>query len=151
MTLNLDEHDRAEPPLDGNEWETLTGFLDYQRATLAWKSADLTPAQLAQRLPPSSMTIAGLMKHLAHVEDNWFGRWLHNEPRREPWASVDWAAEPEWEWESARSDDPDAVRTLWQESVARARTPPTKHSRGAALAARRTGPGQTAEHPAFAG
>ena len=37
--------------------------------------------------PSSSMTLAGLMKHLAYVEDDWFGRWLHDEPRREPWAS----------------------------------------------------------------
>lgn len=97
MTLDLDEYGRPEPALDGSEWETLTGFLDYQRATFAWKSGNLTPAQLSQRLPPSSMTLAGLIKHLAYVEDDWFGRWLHDEPRREPWASVDWAAEPDWE------------------------------------------------------
>jgi hypothetical protein len=47
MTLDLDEHGRTEPPLDGNEWEILTGFLDYQRATFAWKSANLTAAQLS--------------------------------------------------------------------------------------------------------
>ena len=126
MTVDLDEHGRTQPPLDGTEWETLTGFLDYQRATFARKSADLTVTQLSQRLPPvntaSSMTLAGLMKHLAYVEDDWFGRWLHDEPRREPWASVDWAAEPDWEWTSARADTPEALRTLWQESIARART-----------------------------
>jgi len=33
------------------------------------------------------MTLAGLMKHLAYVEDDWFGRWFHDEPRREPLAS----------------------------------------------------------------
>ncbi|WP_405219199.1 DinB family protein [Agrococcus sp. Ld7] len=121
MTPDLDEHGRQEPPVHGNEWETLTGFLDYQRATFAWKSANLTLAQLSQRLPPSSMTLGGLMKHLAYVEDDWFGRWLYDEPRRQPWASVDWEAEPDWEWDSASSDDPDEVRTLWQESVARAR------------------------------
>lgn len=121
MTLDRDEHGRPEPPLDGNEWETLTGFLDYQRATFAWKSANLAPAQLSQRLPPSSMTMGGLMKHLAYVEDDWFGHWLQGEPLRKPWASVDWAADPDWEWDSASSDAPDAVRTLWQESIARAR------------------------------
>jgi uncharacterized damage-inducible protein DinB len=122
MTLDLDEHGRIEPPVDGNEWETLTGFLDYQRATFSWKCANLTPSQLSQRLPPSRMTLGGLMKHLAYVEDDWFGRWLQDESPREPWASVDWVAEPDWEWESAHADDPSAVQTLWQESVARART-----------------------------
>lgn len=115
-----DEHGRPEPPLDGTEWETLTGFLDYQRATFAWKSAGLSAEQLAQPFPPSAITLAGLMKHLAYVEDDWFGRWLHDEPRREPWASVDWAATPNWEWNSAR-DDPDTLRGLWRQSVARAR------------------------------
>ena len=66
------------------------------------------------------MTLTGLMKHLASVEDDRFGRWLHNEPRRERRASVDWAAEPD--WESAKADTPEAVRTRWQESIARART-----------------------------
>ena len=142
MTLDLDEHGRTEPPLDGNEWETLTGFLDYQRATFAWKSANLTAAQLSQRLPPSSMTLAGLMKHLAYVEDDWFGRWLHDEPRREPWASVDWAAEPDWEWESAGADTPAEARTLWQQSVARARTAAEKafEAGGLGCKTRRTWP-----------
>lgn len=120
MTVDLDEHGRTGPPLDGTEWETLTGFLDHQRATFAWKSASLTASQLSQRLTPSSMTHAGLIKHLAYVEDDWFGRWLHDEPRRERRASVDWAAEPD--WESAKADAPEALRTLWQESIARART-----------------------------
>jgi uncharacterized damage-inducible protein DinB len=142
MTLDLDEHGRTEPPLDGNEWETLTGFLDYQRATFAWKSANLTAAQLSQRLPPSTMTLAGLMKHLAYVEDDWFGRWLHDEPSREPWASVDWAAEPDWEWESARADTPAEARTLWQQSVARARTAAEKafEAGGLGCKTRRTWP-----------
>ena len=99
MTVDPDEHGRTEPPLDGTEWETATGFLDYQRATFAWKSASLPAAQLSPRLPPvntaSSMTLTGLMKHLASVEDDRFGRWLHDEPRRERRASMDRAAEPD--------------------------------------------------------
>ncbi|QCB94721.1 DinB family protein [Cellulomonas shaoxiangyii] len=122
MAATLDEHGRPGPPLDGDEWATLSGFLDHQRATFAWKSADLTAVQMSRRLPPSSMTLAGLMKHLAYVEDDWFGRWLNDEPRREPWASVDWAATPDWEWDSARTDEPEVLRALWEQSVARART-----------------------------
>ncbi|MDN6399913.1 MAG: DinB family protein [Brachybacterium sp.] len=142
MTRDLDEHGRPEPPLDGDEWETLTGFLDYQRATFAWKSADLAPAQLVQRLPPSSMSMAGLMKHLAYVEDDWFGRWLHDEPVREPWASIDWASDPDWEWESARSDDPDEVRSLWQEAGDRARAAAERayEAGGMGITTRRTWP-----------
>jgi hypothetical protein len=83
-----------------------------------------------------------LMKHLAYVEDDWFGRWLHDEPRREPWASVDWAAEPDWEWESARADAPAEARTLWQESVAHARAAAEKafEAGGLGCKTRRTWP-----------
>ena len=121
MTQELDEHGRPEPPLAGSEWETLTGFLDFQRATFAWKSGGLTPDQIAHALPPSTMTVVGMAKHLAYVEDGWFGYRLNAEPRSEPWASVDWAAEPDWEWDSARHDDPDAVLELWRASVDRSR------------------------------
>jgi hypothetical protein len=96
MTLDLGEQGRIGPPLDGNEWGTLTEFFDYQRAIFAWKTANLTPSQLSQRLRPSSLTLGGLMKHLAYVEgdwveDDWFGGWLQDELPRGPWALVDWA------------------------------------------------------------
>ena len=64
---DIDEHGRPEPPLDGDEWETLTGFLDFQRATFAWKGAGLSASQLRQPLPPSAVTLGGLIKHLAWV------------------------------------------------------------------------------------
>ncbi|HJB08942.1 MAG TPA: DinB family protein [Candidatus Brachybacterium merdavium] len=118
---DIDEHGRPEPPLDGDGWETLTGFLDFQRATFAWRSIGLSAAQLARPSPPSAVTLGGLLKHLAYVEDNWFDRWLHDQPRREPWASVDWAATPDWEWKSAGDDDPEALEDLWEQAVARAR------------------------------
>lgn len=142
MAADIDEHGRPEPPLDAGEWETLTGFLDYQRATFAWKSMGLSAEQFARPLPPSAMTLAGLMKHLAYVEDDWFGRWLHDQPRREPWASVDWAKTPDWEWDSARGDDPEALKKLWEQAVARARAAAeaVHHSGGLAQPTRRRWP-----------
>lgn len=121
MTADIDDHGRPEPPLTGDEWETLTGFLDYQRATFAWKTSGLDTATMARTLPPSTMSLAGLIKHLAYVEDDWFGRWLRGEPRREPWTSVDWAATPDWEWESALQDDPADLLDLWNSAVERGR------------------------------
>jgi hypothetical protein len=122
MDARTDEHGRTEPPLEGDEWATLTGFLDHQRATFAWKVSGLDAAQLATTLPPSTMTLAGLMKHLAYVEDDWFEGCFLDGPDREPWASVDWTATPDWEWESARGQDPDELHTLWSEAVSRARS-----------------------------
>ncbi|MGH3443602.1 MAG: DUF664 domain-containing protein [Nitriliruptorales bacterium] len=57
----IDEHGRPEPPLAGDEIATLLGFLDYQRATLAWKCSGLDPAGLRAELAPTSMTLGGLL------------------------------------------------------------------------------------------
>ena len=67
--------DRPEPPLHADERSTLAGFLDYQRATLEWKCSQLTAAQLAQRaMPPSSLSLLGIVRHMADVERGWFDR-----------------------------------------------------------------------------
>src|SRR5215212_9888405 len=91
---DLDEHGRPEPPLAGDEAATLLGFLDYQRATLAWKCSGLDAAGLQATGGASSMTLGGLLKHLAYVAGNWFGRWLRGLDRDLPWDTVGWAADP---------------------------------------------------------
>ena len=61
--------DRSEAPLIGDEVALLTGFIDFQRQTLAWKCAGLTPRQLATRaVPTSDLTLLGMVRHLAAVE-----------------------------------------------------------------------------------
>ena len=60
----LDEHGRPEPPLAGDETATLLGFLDYQRATLAWKCGGLETAGLRTTVAASSITLGGLLEHL---------------------------------------------------------------------------------------
>jgi uncharacterized damage-inducible protein DinB len=67
--------ERPEPPLQGDERATLAGFLDYHRATLAWKCSGLTDDQLRERpSPPSTLSLLGLVRHLADVERGWFRR-----------------------------------------------------------------------------
>jgi len=119
---NLDEHGRPEPPLAADETATLLGFLEYQRATLAWKCAGLDAAGLRATVAPSSMTLGGMLKHLAYVEDDWFSRWLHGRDRQPPWDTVDWKADPDWDWHSAAEDTPERLQTLWQGTVARSRS-----------------------------
>jgi len=145
----LDDHGRPEPPLAANETATLLGFLDYQRATLAWKAGGVDPAGLRATVGASSMTLGGMLKHLAYVEDDWFGRWLHGRDRDPPWDTVDWAADPDWEWHSAAADSPEQLFTLWRAAVARSRSPrrwPT-----AAWTGRPGAPGPTVGHRACAG
>ncbi len=119
---DLDEHGRPEPPLAGDETATLVGFLDYQRATLAWKCAGLEPAGLQATVGASSMTLGGMLKHLACVEDDWVSVWLLGRDPQPPWDAVDWDADPDWDWHSAAEDSPDELFTLWQSTVDRCRT-----------------------------
>ena len=118
----VDEHGRPEPPLDSGEVATLLGFLDYQRATLAWKCRGLSDERLRVALPPSPMTLGGLLKHLAYVEDYWFTEVVAGEPAPEPWASADFKADPDWDWHSADLDSGDDLRALWAERVSRSRS-----------------------------
>jgi uncharacterized damage-inducible protein DinB len=65
--------DRTDPPFEADERMTLTAFLDFHRATLALKCEGLTDDQLRERaVPPSSLSLLGLVRHMAEVERNWF-------------------------------------------------------------------------------
>jgi uncharacterized damage-inducible protein DinB len=119
---NLDEQGRPEPPLAADEAGTLLGFLEFQRATLAWKCTGVDTAGLRATVGASSMTLGGLLKHLAYVEDDWFSRSLHGRNRQPPWDTVDWKADPDWEWHSASEDSPEQLHALWQDAVARSRS-----------------------------
>ncbi len=119
---DLDEQGRPEPPLAADETATLLGFLEYQRATLAWKCGGLDPAGLRAMTAASTITLGGLLKHLAYVEDSWFSESLHGRDRQHPWDTVDWKADPDWEWHSAAEDSPEQLFTIWQDAVARARS-----------------------------
>ncbi|MFL6139207.1 MAG: DinB family protein [Frankiaceae bacterium] len=118
---DLDEHGRPEPPFAGDEAATLLGFLDYHRATFAWKVAGLDAAGLGATVGASSMTLGGLLKHVAHVEHHWFSRRLHERDEVHPWSFADWAADPAWDWHSAARDSPEQLLALWEESVTRSR------------------------------
>jgi len=118
---DVDEQGRPEPPPTGDEAATLLGFLDYQRATFEWKCAGVDAAGLRATIAASTMTLGGLLKHLAYVEDHWFSRSLQDRDLPAPWAGVDWSADPDWEWHSAAEDSPDELLALWRGAVGRSR------------------------------
>ncbi|HEY0166532.1 MAG TPA: DinB family protein [Jatrophihabitans sp.] len=117
----LDEQGRPEPPIAAGEADTLLGFLEFQRATLAWKCSGLDAAGLNARVAGFSMTLGGLLKHLAYVEEHWFSRSLHGQDPRLPWSAVDWKTDPDWEWRTAAEDSPEQLHALWQDAVTRSR------------------------------
>lgn len=69
-----------EPPIAGSEVDHLLGALDRQRWTFRWKTDGLTSEQLRTRVGSSVLTLGGLLKHLAFVEDWYFGTKLRGEP-----------------------------------------------------------------------
>jgi len=72
--------ERIDPPLVAQEREMLDAWLDYHRATLAVKCEGLADDQLrAQAVPPSSLSLLGLVRHMGEVESSWFRRVLGGE------------------------------------------------------------------------
>ncbi|MFE2250660.1 DinB family protein [Streptomyces lavendulae] len=67
--------ERIDPPLTGTERETLRAYLDFHRATLALKCEGLTDEELRRPAsPPSTLSLLGLVRHMAEVERQWFRR-----------------------------------------------------------------------------
>jgi len=111
----------SEPPAAGGEVDALLGELERLRRYMAWKCGNLDAAGLRATLAPSAMTLGGLLKHLALVEDDWFSVKLHGNELAPPWDSVDWDADQDWEWHSAAADSPEYLESLWRDAVNRSR------------------------------
>lgn len=112
--------ERSDPPLVADEATMLRAFLDHHRDTLRMKTHGLSADQLRRTHPPSTLTLGGLLKHVALDEASWFGRVLHGRPMGEPWDSVDWGADPDWEFHSASGDSPEELRSVMDDAVAQA-------------------------------
>ena len=99
--------ERVAPPVVADEREMLRAWLDWRRSTLAVTCQGLSEEQLRrQSMPPSTLSLLGLVRHLAEVERTWFRRVIAGEAR-----VVEAAAEtldvtgyePKWdEWVSLR-------------------------------------------------
>jgi uncharacterized damage-inducible protein DinB len=109
-----------EPPLAGSEAEHLVGSLERLRATFRWKADGLDSAGLQTRIGASSLTLGGLLKHLASVEDDVFTRRLSGRRIGEPWES-EWAGDADWAFTSAADDTPERLYALWADAVERSR------------------------------
>lgn len=121
MTEAVALNTRIEEVFAGDEAETLLFSLERSRAQFAWKVGGLDSKALHQTHPPSAMTLAGLIKHLALVEENFVWRDLTGEPPGEPWDPALFAIDPEWDWHSAASDSPEELYGLWQQAVEKSR------------------------------
>jgi hypothetical protein len=109
------------PPIAGNELDTLLGSLERVRGYVAWKCGGVDPAGLRATVGASTMTLGGLLKHLALVEDDVFGLKLFGTAYPEPFTDIDWDADPSWEWRTAADDSPAYLMELWQAAAERSR------------------------------
>jgi uncharacterized damage-inducible protein DinB len=107
-------------PTAGDETQTLLGALDRNRRTFAWKCFGLSTEEMRRTLGPSTMTLAGLVKHVSLVEDYYFSLGL-GEVMPEPWRDVDFEADPDWDWRTAAENSAEELRALWETAVARSR------------------------------
>jgi len=109
-----------EPPLAGSEVEHLTGALDRLRTTFRWKADDLDAAGLSTRIGASTLTIGGLLKHLAAAEDYMFTAKLSGAPIGAPWDAFGWDGNGDWEFTFDTSNEtPEQLYALWDGAVAR--------------------------------
>jgi len=112
---------RYDIPQVADELTMLTGFLEWMRDTLRAKAGGLDAEQLQRRLAPSTMTLGGMVTHLAWVESWWFTEVFHGQAPGEPWASFEWKADNDAEWTVAASMQPDEIWTLFDAEVDKAR------------------------------
>jgi uncharacterized damage-inducible protein DinB len=112
---------RVDPPHIADERTLMSAFLDYQRSTFMWKIAGLTTLELHQAAPPSTLTLGGLTKHLALVEDHWFQERFLGRADIEPWASAPFEEDADWDFHSAQHDEGDALVELYTAACDRSR------------------------------
>ncbi len=106
----------------GDEVETAVITLERNRLTFAWKCADVGADGLNLRLGASAVTLGGLLKHLAWVEELYFQHRLAGRTAREPFDQLDLERDwDDWAWRTASEDTPDALRALWVDTVHRSR------------------------------
>ena len=110
-----------EPPLAGSDETQLIGALERLRTIFRWKADGLDAAGLGRRTAKSSLTLGGLLKHLALVEDYQFTVKYDGTQPGDPWPEIDWETDPEWEFRTAADDAPETLYTLWDDAVERSR------------------------------
>ncbi|ASR35279.1 Mini-circle protein [Prauserella marina] len=113
----MNEDPRTHPPREGDERASLTGFLDFQRQTLAVKCAGLNAEQLRRKtVPPSDMSLIGLVRHMAEIERGWFEKVMNGEQ-----LDTYWGMRPDGDYAEFDVDDaePDEAFAVWNKACAR--------------------------------
>ncbi|MGC4105264.1 MAG: DinB family protein [Thermomicrobiales bacterium] len=114
--MSMQDCQRTDPPLAGDEKASLLGFLNYQRDTLLCKLAGLDDEQVRRPHIPSGLTLLGLVKHLTDVERSWFRETVDGEDLAHLWDDAD----PQRYWRIEPDDTTEGIIAGYREEIARA-------------------------------
>jgi uncharacterized damage-inducible protein DinB len=110
---------RVDPPFEADERTMLDAWLEFHRATLAMKCDGLSDDQLrARAVPPSSISLLGLVRHMAEVERNWFRRVLAGEDAPGRYYTDD---DPDGDFDNVDTADVAEAFDFWNAECARGR------------------------------
>ncbi|MDX3076202.1 DinB family protein [Streptomyces sp. MI02-7b] len=111
--------ERTDPPLIADERTMLDTWLDFHRDTLAFKCADLDDEQLrTASVPPSGLTLLGLVRHMAEVERGWFRNALAGEEAAPLYYTEE---DPDGEFHDLDKADTAEAFATWRAEIAHAR------------------------------
>ncbi len=126
MAWTAPDVSRADPPYVADERAMLDGWLDYHRQTLLSKCAGLTEEQLKLRaVEPSSLSLLGLVRHMAEVERSWFRRRFAGEQVGFLYFSEE---NPDADFDDLDTADAEADLATFGSEVERARTVAAPHA-----------------------
>ncbi|MEV8566489.1 DinB family protein [Streptomyces sp. NPDC051322] len=115
----MTEPQRSEPPVTADERTMLEGWLEYHRDTLAMKCAGLDDKQLrTASVPPSELSLLGLVRHMVEVERGWFRKVLADEETPPLYYSEE---DPDGEFHLTEADTWDEAYATWRAEIAHAR------------------------------
>ncbi|WP_336704918.1 DinB family protein [Micrococcus terreus] len=132
-----------DPPFGTGELQTLLDFIDYYRVVLRRKAEGLTAEELAHTIAPSTMSLGGMMAHLAYVEDQWFPAIVDGTGQTPPWDTAPWDEDNDWDWHWAQGKSPDQILGLYDRAVERSRAVQERWTDPAAVVAGDRGEGMT--------
>ena len=121
LTIVSDASPQPSPQATPTEAESLLAVLERNRRTFAWKTSGLDENGARATTAASTMTLGGLVKHMALVEADWLAVKLAGREYGPPWEAVDFDADPDWEWRTGALDSQDEVYALWRSAVGRSR------------------------------
>ena len=115
------ERDRPNLPIAGVDIASVLESLERQREILAWKTWGLDDAVSRVTVGKSTITLGGLLKHLARVEDYWFSNRLRGNEMALRWARRGLETDPDWDWHPAADESHEQLHVQWREAVAHSR------------------------------